>query len=67
MAFGNSIFIIAAAVVAVAILISTNFGAGRTVIYDCRLAEFHPDFPPDVREQCRKLFREQLLNKRFTT
>jgi hypothetical protein len=67
MAFGNSILIIAAAVVVVSILISTNFGAGRTIIYDCSLAEFHPDFPPDVREQCRELFREQLSNKRFTT
>jgi phospholipid N-methyltransferase len=23
--------------------------------YDCRIAEISPDFPPDVREQCRKL------------
>jgi hypothetical protein len=23
-------------------------------IYDCSVAEFHPDYPPDVREQCRK-------------
>lgn len=22
-------------------------------IYDCSVAEFHPDYPPDVREQCR--------------
>jgi hypothetical protein len=67
MAFRNSIFIIAAVVVAVTILISTNFGAGRTVIYDCRLAEFHPDFPLDVREQCRELLRDQLSNKKITT
>lgn len=24
-------------------------------VYDCSLAEFHPDFPPKVREECRKL------------
>jgi len=24
-------------------------------VYDCRMAEFHPDFPTDVREECRKL------------
>ena len=23
-------------------------------VYDCSMAEFHPDYPPDVREQCRK-------------
>ena len=27
-------------------------------IYDCSVAEFHPDFPPDVREQCRKQRRD---------
>ena len=27
----------------------------RKVVYDCRLAEISPDFPPDVRNECRKL------------
>jgi hypothetical protein len=67
MAFRNNIFIIAAVVFAVVILISTNFGAGRTIVYDCRLAEFHPDFPLDVREQCRDLLRNQISNKKITT
>jgi hypothetical protein len=22
--------------------------------YDCNLSEFHPDFPPEVKEECRK-------------
>lgn len=26
----------------------------RTVRYDCSIAEFAPDFPPQVREECRK-------------
>lgn len=30
-----------------------------TKVYDCSLAEFHPDFPPDVKEQCRKLHSQQ--------
>jgi hypothetical protein len=25
-----------------------------TIVYDCRLAEISPDFPPDVRNECRK-------------
>jgi len=29
-------------------------------VYDCTLAEIHPDFPPDVREECRKKIRENL-------
>lgn len=24
--------------------------------YDCSMASFHPDFPPQVREACRKRF-----------
>ena len=26
-------------------------------VYDCSLAEFHPDYPQAVREECRKLKR----------
>jgi len=26
----------------------------RTVRYDCSIAEFAPDFPPQVKEECRK-------------
>jgi hypothetical protein len=27
----------------------------RIIVYDCRMAEISPDFPPQVREDCRKL------------
>lgn len=27
----------------------------NTVKYDCRLSEISPDFPPEVREACRKM------------
>ena len=27
----------------------------REIMYDCRLSEISPDFPPQVREECRKL------------
>ena len=32
---------------------------GRTIKYDCSLSEISPDFPPQVREQCRKLRAER--------
>jgi hypothetical protein len=32
----------------------------RVIIYDCRLAEFHPDFPVSVKEECRKLIRDNI-------
>lgn len=28
-------------------------------IYDCGMAEWHPDIPPEVKEECRKRFRQQ--------
>lgn len=36
----------------------------RTVVYDCRIAEISPDFPPEVREACRKRFMEQYNQER---
>jgi hypothetical protein len=24
-------------------------------VYDCSLAEFHPDYPPEVKAECRKI------------
>ena len=27
----------------------------ETKIYDCSMAEWHPDIPKDVKEECRKL------------
>jgi hypothetical protein len=32
--------------------------AERGKVYDCSLAEFHPDFPVAVREECRRIKRE---------
>jgi hypothetical protein len=32
--------------------------ANRTVGYDCRLAEISPDFPVQVRNECRTLQRQ---------
>ena len=31
--------------------------------YDCSIAEFHPDYPPKVREECRK---QRMNQKRLT-
>jgi predicted carbohydrate-binding protein with CBM5 and CBM33 domain len=30
----------------------------RSKVYDCSLAEFHPDFPVAVREECRRINRD---------
>lgn len=39
---------------AVIILAFTDYGS-RTVVYDCNMAEWHPDIPVKVKEECRKL------------
>ena len=31
-----------------------------TVIYNCSIAEIHPDYPPDVKKQCRELNAEKI-------
>jgi hypothetical protein len=38
------------------VYITYNYGhQSRGIMYDCRLAEISPDFPPEVRNECRKL------------
>jgi hypothetical protein len=44
-----------------AVIIVSEPSEGRW--YDCRLAEFHPDYPIEVKEACRKAARDQLKNK----
>jgi len=33
------------------------------VRYDCSISEISPDYPPEVKEGCRKLRAENILNK----
>ena len=35
-------------------------GEEQVVVYDCRLAEISPDFPPEVRNECRRKIHEYL-------
>jgi hypothetical protein len=34
-----------------------------TVRYDCSISEISPDYPIEVKEACRKLRAENILNK----
>ena len=55
--------------VCVVILANANW-SNRTVIYDCSLAEISPDYPPEVKNECRRLrideFRERQIQERKT-
>jgi hypothetical protein len=36
---------------------------GDVIRYDCSIAEISPDFPIEVKEQCRKLRADNILQK----
>lgn len=58
--------VIIAALVAIIILCLTDFGSNQSRVYDCNMAEWHPDIPQKVKEECRKLRREyQIENERL--
>jgi hypothetical protein len=42
----------------------------RTVVYDCSIAEISPDYPQEVKNECRRLrmeeFRERQIQDRKT-
>lgn len=54
----------------IGVIVATTVWAGllyfvpapQEKIYDCSLAEFHPDYPIEVREACRKLRMQKRNN-----
>jgi hypothetical protein len=32
----------------------------RARVYDCSLAEFHPDYPAEVKNECRRIRSQKL-------
>lgn len=32
--------------------------------YDCTVAEFHPDYPVDVKEACREIMKNRIKSER---
>lgn len=46
--------IIAVTAIGLAYFISLTLSAPREIRYDCSMAEWHPDIPQNVREQCRR-------------
>ena len=35
-------------------------------VYDCGMAEWHPDIPPKVKEECRKRRQEYIKGSKIT-
>jgi hypothetical protein len=53
------LIVIIIVLIATLFLIFTNFGEGDVRVYDCGMAEWHPDIPRDVKEECRRLRNEE--------
>lgn len=51
-------------VLSIPILIIVNNRLPRAHYYNCDIAEFHPDYPAAVKEECRKI---RSNTKRVTT
>lgn len=60
----NSIAIIILVLVCSLILVLTDFGKTQAVVYDCREAHWHPDYPIEVKRACADLIREELEKER---
>ncbi len=60
----NALFAVLATLVAIGIawLIWLVTPAEQYRVYDCSLAEFHPDYPIEVREECRKIRQQSTKN-----
>lgn len=54
----DNILLVIALITCVVIIFCTPKEEGRW--YDCRISEISPDYPQEVKEQCRKLRIEQI-------
>jgi len=45
------------------IMLFSDFTGSKVVVYDCGMAEWHPDIPPRVKEECRRLKLEELKSR----
>lgn len=52
----SMIVIIGLSLIAVAAVFSDYYPEGK--VYDCTLAEISPDYPIEVKQECRRLLKE---------
>jgi len=56
----KNILLVIVMFIAVFLIVISNWGGPSGRYYSCRDIEFHPDVPPQVKTECRKLIREKL-------
>jgi len=55
----KNIFVVTLIFACVVILVVSDFGMVGAKVYDCGMAEWHPDIPITVKEECRRLHYEE--------
>ncbi len=55
----RNVLIVTLAFAAIVILVLSDFGRHGTRVYDCGMAEWHPDIPNAVKEECRRIHYEE--------
>jgi hypothetical protein len=54
---GKIVILILFVIMVFGLVVKIDFPEGRT--YDCGMAEWHPDIPNKVKEECRRLHYEE--------
>lgn len=60
----RNFLIIAGLFAFIIVLVSSDFGQPTGRVYDCNMAQWHPDIPQFVREECRRLIQEEFERQR---
>ena len=60
----KNILIVILSFIAVFLIVASIWEDPTSKYYNCRDVEFHPDVPPQVKIECRKLIREKLDEER---
>lgn len=55
----KDIWVIVGSFLLIFILLFTDFGNQTGKIYDCKEAHWHPDYPIEVKEECKRLLIEE--------
>lgn len=55
----DSLIVIILVLICTTVLVMTDFGSNRTVVYDCRDAHWHPDVPIEVKKECQELMKKK--------
>ena len=60
----KNILLVIGMFIAVFLIVISNWGGPSGRYYSCRDIDFHPDVPPQVRVECRKIIKEKLEEER---